>query len=59
MSMKKQTSDHMNGKKVAGTGYRTLTPVKYASGVVDSISPSGNKNSGSSQGHKRGKQGMG
>ena len=50
----KQTSDHANGDKAAGTGYKTLTPKP-----TSATPPLGNGASGSSQDHSRGKQGNG
>lgn len=50
----KQSSDHANGEKVAGTGYKTLTPKE-----TSATPPLGNGVSGSSQSDKRGKQGDG
>lgn len=50
----KQTSDHANGDKVAGTGLTTLTP-KNSSATP----PLKNGNSGSSQSDSRGPQGNG
>lgn len=34
MADKKQTTDYVNGDKVAGTGYKTLTPRPYSKGTA-------------------------
>ena len=52
----KQTSDHMNREKAAGTmGAGASAPRKES---APNASPSTNSPSGSSQGHDRGKQGQ-
>ena len=54
----KQTSDSQNkaNAAAAGTSTTSLTPKPTS---AESIAPSGNSTSGSSQGTSRGKQGMG
>lgn len=56
--MKRQTSDAENSKggKVAGTNTTGLKPRPTS---AESIAPSGNSTSGSSQTDSRGRQGMG